>query len=411
MNFERERDNQGWIYDLVVKSTGRTHNFAYDSRELPVEVKSYAMIPRVLERQARRVEVLARAAEERGNLLTAASIYAQALRPYLLAQHAIYEDDNSEKIYLHGKLLETFASVVRCANLDVETVEVPFEDTTIQAYFHRSRMPGPRPTVLYVPGMDQTKERFPNPLSNPFAARGMHVLSIDGPGQGTSNIRKLRLTLDNYERAGQAAISWLVERDEVDADKIGVFGCSMGSHWATQIGGSDPRVRVLASAFACYTNKRQIFEIDSPRFKRIFMYMTGIADEEEFDKFAQSYVLDPYFETMDCTTLMVHGEFDPLSDLDEALKLYDRIKSAKEFWIMEDDFHMPIGTENLAGLEIYPFIADWMAESFDKPRISSSKEVLIHRSTGIGPFGPQMLGHRLPERVSEDSAAQSIMWH
>jgi pimeloyl-ACP methyl ester carboxylesterase len=392
----------------MVKSTGRTHNFAYDARELPTEVKNYAMIPRVLERQARRVETLAKAAEERGNLLTAASIYAQALRPYLLAQHAIYEDDNSEKIYLHGKLLAIFANVVRCGNLDVETVEIPFAGTTIQAYFHRSKIAGPRPTVLYIPGMDQTKERFPNPLSNPFAARGMHVLAIDGPGQGTSNIRKLRLTLDNYEQAGQAAISWLTERDEVDSSKIGVFGCSMGSHWATQIGGSDSRVKVLTSAFACYTNKRQIFEIDSPRFKRIFMYMTGIPSEAEFDKFARAYVLDKYFENMACTTLMVHGEFDPLSDLDESLELYSRIKSAKEFWIMEDDFHMPIGSENLAGLDIYPFIADWMAESFETPRSLYSKEVLIHRSMGIGPYGPQMVGHRLPDRVSEDIAARSL---
>lgn len=406
MTYERERDNQGWIYDLMVKATGRTHNFAYDARELPTEVKNYAMIPRVLERQARHIETLATAAEERGHLLTAASIYAQALRPYHLGQHAIYEDDNSEKIYLHGKLLETFASVVRCGRLDVETVEIPFEGTTIQAYFHRSRMSGPRPAVLYVPGMDQTKERFPNPLSNPFSARGMHVLSIDGPGQGVSNIRKLRLTLDNYERAGQAAISWLLERDEVDSSKIGVFGCSMGSHWATQVGGSDPRVGALASAFACYTNKRQIFDVDSPRFKRIFMYMTGIPSESEFDEFAQAYVLDKYFDNLACATLMVHGEFDPLSDLDEALELYGHIQSTKEFWIMEDDFHMPIGTENLAGLDIYPFIADWMAASFETPRSPSSKEVLVHRSKGIGPYGPQMVGHRLPERVAEDIAAQ-----
>ena len=137
------------------------------------------------------------------------------------------------------------------------------------------------------------------------------------------------------------------------------------------------------------------------------MYMTGIPSESEFDEFAQAYVLDKYFDNLACATLMVHGEFDPLSDLDEALELYGHIQSTKEFWIMEDDFHMPIGTENLAGLDIYPFIADWMAASFETPRSPSSKEVLVHRSKGIGPYGPQMVGHRLPERVAEDIAAQS----
>jgi hypothetical protein len=29
------RDNQQWMLDWMVKITGRTHNFAYDHREIP----------------------------------------------------------------------------------------------------------------------------------------------------------------------------------------------------------------------------------------------------------------------------------------------------------------------------------------------------------------------------------------
>ncbi len=37
--------------------------------------------------------------------------------------------------------------------------------------------------------MDTTKETYPNPLNNHFGERGMHVLVLDGPGQGESWLR------------------------------------------------------------------------------------------------------------------------------------------------------------------------------------------------------------------------------
>jgi len=46
LRLERRRDQQQWLLDWMVKTTGRTHNFAYDHREIPPEVKSYRQIPR-----------------------------------------------------------------------------------------------------------------------------------------------------------------------------------------------------------------------------------------------------------------------------------------------------------------------------------------------------------------------------
>jgi dipeptidyl aminopeptidase/acylaminoacyl peptidase len=308
------------------------------------------MIPRAMAKQGKHLDELAAAAEAAGHRETALMLYTRAISVYFMAQNCIYRDDDQEKIYLHSRVINAFDGCMRTARYVIERVEIPFEDgTTIQANFHRAPGADPAPAVLFVPGMDMTKEGYPNCASNDFVNRGMHVLSIDGPGQGISNIRKLRLTLDNYERAGHAAISWLAEQPDVDADRIGIFGVSMGSHWSTQIAATDSRVKAVASGMACYTNKRLIFDVDAPRFKRIFMYMTDIHDEEKFDEFSQAYVLDPYFDKLRCPTLMIHGEFDPLSDLDEALALYARIDAPKEFWILEDDFHDSRAIDNLGG--------------------------------------------------------------
>lgn len=400
VKLERHRDNQSWVYDWVVKMTGRAINFAYDEKYLPAEVKSYPMIPRALERHARHIETLARGAEEAGHRETALALYARAITPYYFGQNAIYEDDNQEKLYLHGKVLECFDGAMRTADYPIERVEIPFANTTIQANWHQLPSGEQAPTVLFCPGMDMTKEGYPNPSNNDFIRRGMNVLAMDGPGQGISNIRKLRLTLDNYERAGQAAVDWLVERDNVDAERIGIFGVSMGSHWATQIAATDTRVRAVATAMACYTSKRLLFDIDAPRFKRIFMYMTGIHDEDEFDEFADAYTLDTYFPRLHCPALMIHGEFDPLSDIDEAYALYETIPAAREFWVLENDFHQPTAVDNFGGMDVHPFAADWLRDALHGHIDEGHKrEVLVQVKSGRGPYDGNMVDYRLPGRL------------
>ena len=73
--------------------------------------------------------------------------------------------------------------------------------------------------------LKSAKEYFPRVMNSLGVNRGMHVISMDGPGQGNSNIQKIRAVADNYERAGAAVIDYLEKREEVDSDKnsIGVF--------------------------------------------------------------------------------------------------------------------------------------------------------------------------------------------
>ncbi len=174
----------------------------------------------------------------------------------------------------------------------------------------------------------------------------------------------------------------------------------MGSHWGTQVAAYDTRVKAAATAYACYTSKRLLFDVDSPRFKRIFMYMTGIHDEEAFDEFADKYVLDPYFKRLNCYTLMVHGEYDPLSDLDEAFALYQTIPGPRELWIVENNFHMPVALPHLAGLDVHLCVADWLRDALNgkKPR-NLRREVIVREKVGVGPYEEQMTDYRLPGRA------------
>ena len=139
------------------------------------------------------------------------------------------------------------------------------------------------------------------------------MLSIDGPGQGISNLRKIRVTHDNHGPAGKAFVDYLATPPKIDAGRIGIFGISMGSYWAPLIAAHDRRIRACAGATACFLQKNRIFNESSPRFKQVFMYMAGIHDEDRFDRLAAKMTLERYAGRIACPILLCTGEFDPLS--------------------------------------------------------------------------------------------------
>ena len=246
----RRRDGQQWLLDYIAKTAGMVQNFEDDKFELPRGVKSYKMISKLQGEDASHKETVARAAEEAGHPETALELYVKATESYRKAQHTIFEDDHPQKLKLYDGLTRCYDRVMALADYPIERIDVPFEGQQIQILLHLLPDRRVAPCILYVPGMDQTKEFYPYVYQNDMLRRGMHACAIDGPGQGMSNIRKIRVTDDNYERAAKAVIDYLVSRPEIDAEKIGVFGISMGSFWGPRIAAHDPRVKaVITSSF------------------------------------------------------------------------------------------------------------------------------------------------------------------
>ena len=398
MRLERRRDSQQWILDYVLKVSGREQNFELDGRRFPKEVKSHDMIPRIMYKRGRHRENLAAKAEQQGYAETAVQLYFQASEDYRLGQHAIFSDDNPEKIHICARMEHCWDRIIALNATPIERLDVDFEGETISGLLHLVPGDQPRPVILYCPGMDMTKEAFPRPARNWFLERGMHVLSIDGPGQGVSNLRKLRITADNYEVAAGRFLDVLETRPEVDASRIGVTGRSMGSYWGMRIAASDDRIAAVATSIANYGSKRHIFERSSPRFKQIFMYMAGISDEDQFDQLAAQMTLLDVAHTITCPTLMVCGEYDPLTPLEEAYEVFERVAGPKEMWVVEDSFHPLQNLEHFGTLEPDAHLADWLRAAFDGtvPR-SPARKVLV-QAKGDGPYGEPVRGFFLPDR-------------
>ncbi|MFC2042250.1 alpha/beta hydrolase family protein [Chloroflexota bacterium] len=387
------KNSQQWIWDYLIRTTGKTAHWELDAllQKLPVEVKSWDMIPKVLGKRAAKEEEFARCAEEAGHLRTAWEAYSRACQTYFNAQHAICEDDNPAKIRLHAKLLYCHDKVRKYSEYPIEKLEIPWGDKTIPALLHLVPDKKKAPCVIYIPGMDQTKEWFPNQpgtmVYNPFAKRGMHVLSIDGPGQGECNLRKIRVRPDNHKEAAKAAIDYLMTRPEVDGNKIGLYGVSMGSYWGSHIAAFDNRIKATVTTLGCYMiDKHPIFEEASPRFRLTYRYMAGIEDDDKFDEeIVSKMTLKGVGANIKNPFLIWVGEFDPLCKMEETEAFFNEIAGPKEMWVMEDDFHMSYtrGTYNLPMAHI---AADWLKDKLDSkfPR-DLAKKTLIPLN-GVGPY-------------------------
>jgi dipeptidyl aminopeptidase/acylaminoacyl peptidase len=382
------RDDQQWMLDLALNMRGRVQNFERDEAETPKRAHNYRMLPKMWREAAQHHEALAKRAQANGFNATATEHYDHAVEAYRMAQHPIFYDDNPVKLGLYRKLNEMVDRRSETASYPIERVEVPFaEGKTISCLLHLLPDRRRAPCVVYVPGMDQTKEVFPRASHNIGLPRGFHILAMDGPGQGNSNLQKIRAVGDAYERAGAAVISYLCKRPEIDASKIAIYGISMGSYWSLRLASYDHRMAALVSGVACFNPNNTIFTQASPRFKQMFMYMAGMEDEDEFDAMAAQMTVRGQLDKVKCPTLLITGEFDPLCPLEDAVEAYGELGTPKELWVLENQFHPLWKLPNFGSLDCHEYALDWISKALSGGLAKNHRRIAYARTNGDGPFG------------------------
>ncbi|MBO0889933.1 MAG: alpha/beta hydrolase [Acidothermales bacterium] len=360
-----ERSGQQWVTDSLVASLGFDLVFpdAYigwleqgmrlqDYRRSIARVRSAAMMCKAWSMTAEDLLRQAESCAEREHTETALEFYHRAAFAYCKAFWA------NKNAGVHRKLKDSYAKAAALATHTVERVEIPFGEHTVFGILHVPDVNEPAPCVVFAPGMDMVKEEYPNLQENRFVKRGMACLSIDGPGQGETWLHGLTVTPDNYAEAGSAAVDFVAADPRIDSERIGVFGCSMGSYWAPTIAAKDDRVKACAAAMGNFLQKDTIFKHAPPAFRRNFMEMSGIFDDDEFDRMAERMTLARFAEDISCPILLLHGEFDQLCPLSDAREFMAMLNCPKELWVFENEFH---GLGRQRG-EMFAWAADWLRD-------------------------------------------------
>ena len=361
MRIETERKmkrwrEQRWILDQVIQTRGidwdqgRTGKILRncgpgvqsDLQEIARRIQKFADIPREFARVAERREALGRETEAEGHLVEAREHYFIASVFYTNAMWAVYEDGNPKRITWQERKRVCYDKFIQHAGRPIERVEFPYEGKLVQALLHLppNLKPGEKvPCVMYIPGMDGVKEDT-SMNNDPLLERGIAILAVDGPGQGETRERGIKCTASNYADVGKLACDYLVKRPEIDSDRLGVMGSSMGSYWAPHVVAREPRFKAGAVSGVCVEpGQYAIFNMSSPTFKLNYMYMSGYDDEAAFDEFAKTLTLEGVGSKITCPYMIVAGEDDEHCDMKFVYTLMEEIHAPKLLVVYEGERH------------------------------------------------------------------------
>jgi 2,6-dihydroxypseudooxynicotine hydrolase len=244
------------------------------------------------------------------------------------------------------------------AHLDpsAERIEASLDGAPLAANLRRPAGVAHPPLVLLIPGLDSTKEEFFH-HENAFLVRGMATLSMDGPGQGESGFA-LPIRPD-YEVAVAAMLDALSGRDDLDLDRIGAVGVSLGGYYAPRAAAFEPRIQAVVAVSGPYAFGEQWDELP-PLTREAFVVKSGARDEREGRDRARALTLRGIASRITQPALFVTGGLDRIVPWQETQRAAHEAPNGR-FVLFEHGSHV---CSNIP-YRYRPLVADWMAEQLE----------------------------------------------
>jgi 2,6-dihydroxypseudooxynicotine hydrolase len=207
--------------------------------------------------------------------------------------------------------------------------------------------------VLLLPGLDSTKEEFFT-WEDVFVDRGMATLSLDGPGQGETGYHT-NLRAD-YEVGPIAMLDHLAGRDDLELERVGAAGVSLGGYYAPRTAAFEPRVKAACAIGGSHTFGE--FWDDLPALTReTFVHHSGAGNAEEGRAIASSLTLTGVLPKVTQPLLVIFGKQDRLIPFQQAERVAGEAPNA-ELVMYPEGNHVC----NNIPYKYRPLAADWMAE-------------------------------------------------
>jgi dienelactone hydrolase len=303
-------------------------------------------------RTAQAYETLARDAEARGRALTAAEAWRRAALCWHFGKF-VFMEDPTLALQAQQRLTECYQKGMWALEPPAERVEIPYAGVRMAALLRRPNNVRRPPVVIMLPGLDSTKEEIQT-TAEYMLRRGMATLAVDGPGQGET---EALLNIEPaYERPVAAVMEWIHQREDLDAERVGVFGVSLGGYYAIRAAAFVPGIKAAVDLAGIYSMAEH-WDQRPPMTRATFTRRSGARTEEEGRERAQAMTLVGAAEHVRCPLLIVHGTLDTIVPFADAERIHAEAPTS-ELAAFEGSNHGC--TDRVC--ESRTLIADWLAE-------------------------------------------------
>lgn len=321
-----------------------------------------------------RLVALAEADELAGRQLSAGSKYGRAAL-YLGIAERMQAHGDAHRLALYRQSLSLFSKARVLGRENCLRVEIPFERHHLSGLFMRGEgLPlGERgPVVLVMNGLDSTKEMLQRSvMGRMFTQRGLSVLFMDQPGTGEA----LRLhdmpAVYNSEVWASAAVDWLSDHPDVDPQRVGALGVSLGGYYCPRAVAFEPRF-ACGAVWGANHDWREVQrarlqregENPVPHYWKHVQWVFGARDMDDFLAKAERMHLNGVLDRIRVPFLVTHGEHDRQIPLKYAHQTYEQLVNSprRELVIFDERTggveHCSLDNPLNAG----EVIADWLAE-------------------------------------------------
>jgi 2,6-dihydroxypseudooxynicotine hydrolase len=299
-------------------------------------------------------EELGRSSLKDNYKLTAGEHLVRAAIYYHFAKFVFVQDPKQMRA-AHMKAVECYRDGIALARPPGERVEFEFEKKKLTGILRKPDT-GKSPVLIMAPGLDSTKEEL-HAYEEPFLARGIAVLAIDGPGQGEAEY-DIPICGD-YERAAGAVVDWIEKRKDLDSKRIGIWGVSLGGYYAPRAAAYEKRIKACIALSGPFEWDK-IWDGLPELTRETFRVRSHSADENEAKRKAKSLTMVEAAPRITCPIFIVTGRQDRLVPASHAERLAKSVSGPVELMIVEDGGH----NANNRPYRYRSQSADWLAAQF-----------------------------------------------
>jgi len=270
-------------------------------------------------------------------------------------------------VHKHDEMRAAHMKVVECRNLALplivphgERVEIPYINSKLYGILRRPAGAAQAPVIVMCVGLDSTKEEL-DVYENIFLARGMATLVFDGPGQGEAEY-DIPIRGD-YEVPVAAVLDYIGTRADLDKDRIGIMGVSLGGYYSARAAAFEKRIKACLSFSGPYSWV-EIFDARNELSRDAFRVRSHSKTMDEAREVAKTLSLRGVAKNITCPIYIVGGELDNLTPPANARQIAAEVSGPKILDIIEGGNHVVNNRRYMYQTQA----ADWMALQLGLPK-------------------------------------------